>query len=139
MTSARSTAERSTACFLAELPVDRLQVREIDAAEGPVLSNRLPVVEGDRQEFVKIDVFEIESLEHVVAAAVQQLRHLDLVTIPVEFGLDLIGRRGDLTQGQTGCEDFGEDGFHWSARLKHLRLVEPVTLTCSARRPTSHL
>ena len=54
----------------------RVEIGEIDAAEGLALArDRLRVVHGGGDEFVEIDVLDVEGLAHMGAARAEQLRH----------------------------------------------------------------
>ena len=98
--------------FLAELPISDLQVRKVDAAKRLALTDRLRVIERRRQQFVDIDAFEIEKLQHLAAALVQELGNHWLITVLVEFGLHRIGRGGHLAECQASRENLDENGFH---------------------------
>ena len=71
---------------LAELPVGRLKIGEIDAPQHLGSGDRLRIVHGGRDQVVDIDVLELERFEHVRAARMQDLRDLRLVPLAVEFG-----------------------------------------------------
>jgi hypothetical protein len=66
-------------------------------------------VHGGRDQVVDIDVLELERLEHVGAARMQDLRDLRLIPLAVEFGLHGVGGRRHLAQGKSGGEQFDEE------------------------------
>jgi hypothetical protein len=84
---------------LAELPIGREQIGEIDAVERLVLTDRLRVVHGGRDELIEVDVLDVERLAHMRAARAQNLRDLLLVLDAVELGFHRI-RRG---RGEQFC------------------------------------
>ena len=76
---------------LAELLIPRLQIGKIDAAQRLAPADGLRIVHRGRDQFIDIDVFELERLEHVDAARVQEPCDLRLIPVTVEFGLHSVG------------------------------------------------
>ena len=101
---------------LAELPIGRLQVGQIDAAQRLAAADRLRVVHGGRDQVVDVDVLDLEHLEHVRAAGVKELRDLRLIPVAVELRLHGVGRRHHLAQREGGGEYLDENCFHRTLR-----------------------
>jgi hypothetical protein len=112
---------------LAELPVRRVQIGEVDTAQHLGPGDRLRIVHCSRDQVVDIDVVEFERLEHVGATRMQDLGDLRLIPLAVELGLHGVGGRRHLAQRERGGEQFDEERFHSLAA---------VNLTTSVARRT---
>src|SRR5258707_9341855 len=92
---------------LAELPVRRLQVSKIDAAELLVFTAERPwIIHSGLNEVIKIDVLDLESLDHVGAAGLQQLGDLLLIAISIELCLHRTGSYCHLAERQRRGKNF---------------------------------
>ena len=70
---------------LAETMIRRIQIRKIDAMEGlGVGAESRRVIEGGRNQIVKIDRFDVEGPAHVIAASAQNLHNPILVSRWIE-------------------------------------------------------
>ena len=104
---------RADLLLLAELPVSRLQIDEIDTAESFVLvGHRLRIVQGCRDELLEVGILEVEGFAHVRAACAKKSCDLFLIPSPVELRFHRMGRGCDLTERQGDGEDFDEECFH---------------------------
>jgi hypothetical protein len=104
---------RADVLVLAKLPVGRLQIREIDAAESLILVGyRLRIVQGCRDKVLQVGILDVQGFAHVHAACAKKLCDLFLIRSPVELRFHRIGRGRDLTERQGQGEDFDEDCFH---------------------------
>ncbi len=99
---------------LAKLLVGGEEVVEIDAAQHLRSADRLRIVHRGHDQVVDVDVVDREGLDHVVAAGIEYLRDLLLVTLPVELGLDVVRCCRDLAQSEGGGEDLDEESFHYT-------------------------
>jgi hypothetical protein len=97
---------------LAELAVGRLQVGEIDPAQRLAPADRLRIFHGGRDQVVDIDVLELERLDHVGAAGMEELRDLRLIPDAVELRFHGIRRGHHLTERKGGGEYLEEKRFH---------------------------
>jgi hypothetical protein len=93
----------------AELPVCRLQISKIDAAELPIfIAQRPRIVHSGLNEVIKIDVLDLEGLDHVGAAGLQQLGELLPIAIAIELCLHYIGSYRHLAERQRRGKNFDE-------------------------------
>src|SRR5262249_57085296 len=76
------------------------------------VADRLRIVQGGGDELVEIDILEVESLEHMVAARAQKLRHLRLVGVTVELRLHRLRRNRHLAQRKPGRKNLDQNRFH---------------------------
>jgi hypothetical protein len=67
---------------------------------------------GGRDQVVDIDVLELERLDHVGAAGMEQPRDLRLIPDAVELRFHGAGRGHHLTESEGGGEDLEEERFH---------------------------
>ena len=104
---------RADVLVLAKLPVGRLQIREIDAAESLVLVGHcLWIVQGCRDKVLEVGFLEVQGFAHVHAACAKELCDLFVIRSLVEPRFHRIGRGCDLTERQGDGEDFDQDCFH---------------------------
>jgi hypothetical protein len=90
-----------------------LQIGKIDAAKRLILDgHRLLIVHRRGDEFIEVDVLDVEGLAHMRAARAQQPCHLFLIAGAVELRLYRVGCGGDLTERKRQGKDFDEDRFH---------------------------
>ena len=122
----------SDGLVLAKLPIGGLQIDKIDAAECLALADGLRVVQRRRDEFLEVDVLDVEGLAHMGAACAQELRDLLLILRAIELGLHRLRCGRDLTERQRSGKDLSEDGFHGSglaysgffqAKLTHWKVI----------------
>jgi hypothetical protein len=114
---------------LAELPIGRLEIGNIDAPQCLACADRLRIVHGGRDQVVDIDVFDLERLDHVGAAGVEQLRDLRLIAVAVKLRLHGIRRRHHLTQGEGGGEYLDEERFHRTCGSSEVNSSRPGMLS----------
>ena len=68
---------------LAELPVDEVQLAEVDALQDLDLAgDGLRVLHGGGDEVVEVDVLDVEGAPHMRAAVLEHLRHRGRVRAP---------------------------------------------------------
>src|ERR1700730_2890707 len=107
---------------LAELPVRRLQIGKIDAAELLVFTAERPwIIHCGLNEVIKIDVLDLEGRDHVGAAVMQQLSDLLLIAVAIELCLHRIGSYCHLAERQRRGKNFDEKCFHSSPDFKLAR------------------
>jgi hypothetical protein len=98
---------------LAKPAVGRLQIGKIDAAKRLVLDGHcLRIIHRRGNEFIEVDILDVEGLAHMRAARAQQLGNLFLIAGAVELRLHRVGCGGDLTERERGRKYFDEDRFH---------------------------
>jgi hypothetical protein len=101
---------------LAKLPVRRSEIRKIDAAELLALgAKRLRIVHCSVNEVIEIDVLDLEGLDHMSAAGLEEFRPLLLIPITTKLCLYGMRRYGHLAERQCGSKNFDEKRFHRSA------------------------
>ena len=65
---------------LAELAIGAVQVAQVKPLQDlGVAGDRLRILHGGRDQFVEVDVLDVERAAHMGAAVAQDLRHLGLV------------------------------------------------------------
>src|SRR5207244_13585423 len=94
-------------------PVGHVEVGQPQSFECVHLAAQcLLVIHGSVNQFVQVDVLNVESLAHVGAAGTQKLRHLGAVTYRIKLRLDPIRPGGDLAEGKRRGEDLDENRVH---------------------------
>ena len=98
---------------LAELPVDEVQLAEVDALQDLDLAGHgLRVLHGGGDEVVEVDVLDVEGAPHMRAAVLEHLRDRGSVARRVERGLHRLRAGGDLAEREGGGKDLDENGAH---------------------------
>ncbi len=88
-------------------------VRKIDAAKRLVLAgHRLRIVHRRGDEFIEVDVLDVEGLAHVRAARTQQSGDLFLIPGAIEPGLHRVRRGGHLTERKARGKYLDQETFH---------------------------
>src|SRR5262249_25646909 len=119
ITSPRSTTGCLNRLVLAKLPVCRLQIGKIDATELVVLAaKRTRIVHCGVNEVIEVYILDLEGLDHVGAAGLEQFRHLLLISIATEFCLHCLRGCRHLAKRQSRSKNFDEKPFHPGAPFK---------------------
>ncbi|HKD24376.1 MAG TPA: hypothetical protein VKC66_00445 [Xanthobacteraceae bacterium] len=104
---------------LAKLPVCRLQIGKIDAMELVVLAaKRARIVHCSVDEIIEVYILDLEGLDHMGAAGVEQFRHLLLIPIATEFCLHCLRGCRHLAKRQSRTKNFDEKPFHPGAPFR---------------------
>ncbi len=108
---------RADPLVLAELPVSGLQVAEIDAAERLALArDGLGILHRGCNQFVKIDVLDVEGLAHMAATCAQELGYPGLIRQAVKSRRNLVRCGRHLTERQRSGKHLYQERFHEGLR-----------------------
>ena len=107
---------------LAELAIGAVQVAQVKSLQDLGISgDRLRVVHGGRDQFVEVQVLDIERAAHMGAAVAQDLRHLGLVGEGIELRLHRVRPGRHLAERQRGGEKLDQDRVHRPGRAPDLK------------------